>query len=225
VGGVNLSIDTKSGGHGKLSAPSATSRPSSRWIWIAFFLLVVGPLYFIAAVVCIRSGLFQFNGAALGNAQLKAVLTFLAAALAATAAVLGSILTMSHSDRTLAFQAGVEAETNERLNLDTVIRCLNLICNDGNYAPKAATAAGFATLVQLGHPIIAMRALASAFPEHAVDRSTATWLIGEVLTSKVTKGTPTDLVAARKKPQLYYGHTFLNLLSQMCTETSPGQSR
>ena len=182
------------------------SPSTNRWIWGAFFLLVLLPLYAIATVVCVRSDLFRFKGPALSSDQFKAVWAFLAAGLATAATVLASILTRSHNIRSLAFQAEsskrrelLEAETNERLNLDTVIRCLTLICHDGVYSPKAVTASGLATLVQLGHPVVAMRALAAAFPDHAVDASTAAWLIGEVLQTNKTKGEPADLVSAKEE--------------------------
>ena len=185
-----------------------STRPvSNRWVWIAFFVLVVLPIYAIAVMACIRSGLFKFTEATFNNDQLKAVWTFLAAGLTATVTVLGALLTKSHNDRTLAFQAEsasrqqtLEDETAKRLNMDTVINGLNLIAHDDKYAPKAAMAGGMATLVQLGHPIVAMRALAAALQDdEAVDKDTATWLISQVLTTTNTTGTEADLQAAKEE--------------------------
>jgi hypothetical protein len=169
-------------------------------------LLLVLPLYAIAVVISIRSELFRFKGAPFSNSQLKAAWTFLAAGLAATATVLGALLTKSHNDRTLALQSETErrqrlfeTETNERLSMDSVINGLELMCRNGEYSPKAITAGGLATLVQLGHPIVAMRALAAAMPDGAVDDDTATWLISQVLTATTTKGTSWDLEAAKEE--------------------------
>ena len=187
-----------------------TTRPSvgqyiGRLTWLAFFLLVVLPLYAIAVGACIRSGLFRFNGASFNNDQLKAIWTFLAAGLATGATVLGALLTKSHNDRTLAFQSESEhrqevlaGETNDRLTLDAVTKVLNLIYMDEGYSPKGAIAGGLATLVQLGHPIVAMRVLAAVLRDTAVDYETAAWLISQVLKSQKTTGTPADLAASKE---------------------------
>lgn len=187
-------------------AERSASRSGNPWIWVAFFVLLILPLYAIAVSISIRSGLFRFDGKPLSNDQLKSAWTFLAAGLAASATVLGALLTKSHNDRTFALQRANEErqqilniETNERLSMDSVISGLNLICHEGKYSPKAAAAGGLAALVQLGHPILAMRALAAALPDGAVDNDTATWLIGQVLTTTVTKGTLQDLNAARQE--------------------------
>jgi hypothetical protein len=172
-----------------------SDRPKWRWIWVAFFLFVVLPLYAIAATVCIRSNLFRFGRGPLGDAQLKAVWTFLGAGIAAVATMLGALIAKSHNDR----KEIIESAANERLRLDTVVSALKLISHDGSYSPKAMTAAGLATLVQLGHPIVAMRALGPAYEDNAVDVSTFTWLISQVLTTDATVGTPKDLDDAKEE--------------------------
>ncbi len=215
----------------KIPATGSEIRFSSRWGWIAFFLFLILPLYTIAGIVCFRSGLFRFNGT-LSDTQLKSVWTFLGAGLAAAATVLGGLLTKSHNDRTLALQYETqkqqeiqESEANERLKMDTVISGLKLICNNGTYSPKAAIAGGLATLVQLGHPIVAMRALAAALPEDVVDNDTATWLISEVLTTQITMGTPRDLSVAKDEASslLYKYSSELTISSSDSAEFSwPG---
>jgi len=187
-------------------AKQSASRSANRWVWTAFFVFLILPLYAIAVTISIRSNLFRLGAEPLSNDQLKSVWTFLAAGLAASATVLGALLTKSHNDRTFDLQRASEerqqvlsTETNERLKMDSVISGLNLICHEDKYSPKAATAGGLAALVQLGHPIIAMRALAAALPDGAVDNDTATWLISQVLTTTVTTGTPQDLNAARQE--------------------------
>jgi hypothetical protein len=164
------------------------AKQSGRWIWGTFFLLIVLPLYAIAVVLFVRSGLFKLNGGSFSNDQLKDVWTFLAAGLAASATILGALLTKSYNDRNLAAQ-----------NLNTVVSALGLISKNGQYSTKAATAAGLATLVQLGHPLIAMRALGPAFEDKAVDRDTFAWLISQVIISKTTVGTPQDLESAKEQ--------------------------
>ena len=58
---------------------------------------------------------------------------------------------------------------------------------------------GLATLVQLGHPIVAMRALRPAFEDKKVDPDTFTWLISQALTSNTTVGTARDLADAKEQ--------------------------
>jgi len=163
-------------------------KQNMRWMWVTFLLFVVLPLYAIAASLLIRSGLFRHNGGSVSNDQLKAAWTFLAAGVAAGATILGALLTKSYNDKNLASQ-----------NLNTVVSALGLISKDGQYSTGAATAAGLATLVQLGHPIVAMRALRPAFMDKAVDCDTFTWLISQVLTSNTTVGTPKDLEDAKEE--------------------------
>jgi hypothetical protein len=174
---------------------SSSDRHRWRWIWVAFFLLVILPLYAIAVTVCIRSNLFRFGSGSLDDTQLKTVWTFLGAGLAAAATMLGALLAKSHNDR----KEILESAAHERLKLDTVVSALKLISHDGDYSPKAMTAAGLATLVQLGHPFVAMRALGPAYEDHAVDVGTFTWLISQVLTADTTAGTRKDLVDAKEE--------------------------
>jgi hypothetical protein len=69
---------------------------------------------------------------------------------------------------------------DKRLALDTAIRGLELIGSEGRYAPTATIAGALATLVHLGHPVIAMRALDAAWDDDAVDAATGCWLISQV---------------------------------------------
>ena len=62
------------------------------------------PIYVIATTLFVRSGLFRLHGGSLTNDQLKAVWTFLAAGLAASATILEALLTKSYNDRNLAAQ-------------------------------------------------------------------------------------------------------------------------
>jgi hypothetical protein len=174
-------------------------------VWLTFFAIVVLPFLSIAIAICIRSGIFRFDRP-ITDDQFKSLWTFMGAGLAAGATLLGALLTMSHNSRTLALQRETaerqkvaESEAAERLKLDSAISGLGLISKDGKYAPKASIAGGLATLVHLGHPVIAMRALSAALDDDAVDKDTAAWILGQVLTSSITTGTQDDLRHAKRE--------------------------
>jgi hypothetical protein len=157
----------------------------------------------VAAATAIRSGLFSLR-TPIDDEQVKALWAFIGAGIAAVATLLASLLTFSHNRKTLALQRESEArkqnleqEAAIRATLETVISGLGLVTTGNTYAPKAAIAGGLACLVQLGHPTIAMRALAAALNEDAVDRDTTAWLLGQVLVTNITTGTQQDLIAAR----------------------------
>jgi hypothetical protein len=157
-------------------------------VLVAFFVFLVLPLYALTAVLVIRSDVLSVSSGDLTDEQLKAMWTFIASGLATAATVLGAILTKSHNDRSLAFQQEteqrkhlLELETAERMRLETVVSGINLLNSSGSYSPKAVTAGGLATLVELGHPPIAIRVLAAALEDDAVDRDTAAWLLSKAL--------------------------------------------
>jgi hypothetical protein len=66
-------------------------------------------------------------------------------------------------------------------NLETAVKGIDLIRADDKYAPRAAVAGGLATLVRLGHAIIAVRCVAAALADEAVDIASAVWLVDEAL--------------------------------------------
>jgi hypothetical protein len=167
--------------------------------------LVIAPFLGIASLTIVRSKLLDFDKG-LTDEQFKALWTFIGAGLAASATVLGTLLTTSHNKRTLAIQKEaddrkqiLENEAAERLKVDTAISGLSLVSQDGKYAPKASIAGGLASLVHLGHPNIAMRVLGAALTDDAVDGDTAAWLLGQILISDVTTGTAEDLVRAKRE--------------------------
>jgi hypothetical protein len=152
----------------------------------AFLLLLVLPLYALTAIVVLRSDILSFNGS-FTEEQFKAMWTFIASGLATCATVLAALLTKSHQDRSLALQAEVDKrqqllddETNWRLNLETTLGGLKVMTTEG--APSMAVAAGgLATIVHMGHPLIALRVLATALDNEKVDPQTAAWVLGEGL--------------------------------------------
>jgi hypothetical protein len=172
--------------------------------WLALAVLLVIPLYALAISFAIRSGIFKLNDKSISNEEFRALWAFIAAGVGTAATIIGFLLTKSHNDRTLAFQEDLEArklasqkESDARLTLETVVRGLELmVVSDGTYAPKARIAGSLATLVHLGHPAIAMRALTIIWEEDRVDGGTACWLISEVLRtgSEVSKKEAAELL-------------------------------
>jgi hypothetical protein len=181
-------------------------RNGRRAALVVFSLLTVVPLYILLIAIVIRSEIFAFGGDPLTDAQFKGLWAFVGVISTTCAITLGTLITKSHNDRTLALAQDTETrtsltvrETNERQKLETAVACLALISKDGTYASRASIAGGLAALVQLGHPIIAIRALVSALKDEVVDTETLTWLIGQVLTTEYTVGTAADLAAAKEE--------------------------
>jgi hypothetical protein len=85
-------------------------------------------------------------------------------------------------------------ETQQRLQLDTVARVLELITVDGEYAPEARIAGAMATMMQLQGDVVAIRILRALWAEKRIETNTAVWLIGRVLENPVAKSE--DLIEA-----------------------------
>lgn len=182
-------MSAEAGNRPRETAPRTTT--ALKVVAVAFILLLVVPLYLLIAMVLIRSDLLSFRDDEFTDEQFKALWTFIGAGVAAIATILGAILTKSHNDRSLAVQADAERrknvlenEASDRMRLDTVVQGIGLIATDGKYAPRPVVAGGLATLVELGHPPIAMRVLAAALDDDGVDSETATWLINKGLVGK-----------------------------------------
>ncbi|WP_109508602.1 hypothetical protein [Nocardioides speluncae] len=172
---------------GRRSLGDRLHRLGRSWLTLAFVCLVVVPLYALVLVVVVRSDLWQLGGGPFNDEQFKALLLFLGAALGTVATVVGFLLTKASSERSLAQQ-----------QLDSAVQALSLIKQDDGYAAKAVTAGALATLVHLGHPVIAMRTLQAALDDDAVDLSTAVWLIDQVLTATPVRGARDDLVVSKQ---------------------------
>jgi hypothetical protein len=157
--------------------------------WLALAVLLVVPLYALAISFVVRSGIFDLRDRTISDEEFRTLWAFIAAGVGTAATIIGFLLTRSHNERTLAFQRDLEdrklasqQETDARMTLETVVRGLELlVVGDGAYAPRARIAGSLATMVQLGHPAIAMRVLATLWQEDKVDNGTACWLISEVL--------------------------------------------
>jgi len=163
-------------------------RIGRHWPTLTFVVLVVVPVYALVAAVVIRSGLWHVHGSPFNDEQFKALLLFLGTALGTTATLIGLLITRSSAARSLLQQ-----------QLDTAVQALNLIRNDTGYAAKAVVSGALATLVHLGHPVIAMRTLQTAWQDDAVDVKTAVWLIDQVLASTASSASASDLVASKQE--------------------------
>ena len=179
-----MSVDTETD---PKNQQRAVSRLKSLLPWAVFALLLVFPIYAISIAFMIRSGIFDLTDHSISADEYKALWAFIASGLATAATIVGVLLTNSHNRRILAFQEDLETrkliaqtEVDKRLALDTAIRGLELIGSEGKYAPTATIAGALATLVHLGHPVIAMRALDAAWHDDAVDAATGCWLISQV---------------------------------------------
>jgi hypothetical protein len=77
------------------------------------------------------------------------------------------------------------ARAERRLALETTVSGLKLLmASDGaRYAPRGVVAGAVATLVHLGHPVVAMRVLAACWDDGTIDTPSATWVISEVFES------------------------------------------
>lgn len=184
------------------SAPAMIEqRRTGAAVKIAVVLFIAIPLV-LATTVAIRSGLFDFAAGAPSEAELKALWTLVGTGLGAAATTIAAVLTYSREQQRLAYESEsthrkdrldeqmqhqkeiAERDASVRQRLETAVSGLGLISKDGHYAPRAVLAGALATLVQLGHPVLAMRILAAARTEDkdVIDHDTAAWLIGRVLT-------------------------------------------
>jgi hypothetical protein len=192
---------------------------------IVFVVFLVVPLYLLLISVVARSDLLRFWGDPFTDNQFQALFAFLGVALGVVATTLGALLAKTNSDRTIAQKEESELrmlvqtqESNNRQKLDTAIQVLNLIKNEDQYAGRAVTGAGIATLVVLGYPVIAMRTLQAAMGEGVVDSASATWVIDQVLAESLRpRGShtpalgepsvrPEQLPSREEAAQLLYDH-------------------
>ena len=163
-------------------------RIGQHWPALTFVVLVVVPVYGLVAAVVIRSGLWHLHGSPFNDEQFKALLLFLGTALGTTATLIGLLVTRASAARSLLQQ-----------QLDTAVQALNLIRYETGYAAKAVVSGALATLVHLGHPVIAMRTLQTAWRDDAVDVKTAVWLIDQVLATTASTASAGDLVASKQE--------------------------
>jgi hypothetical protein len=77
----------------------------TRKAWLAFGLFFVLPLYVLAVIVAIRTGVFHLAGrSALSSTAVTAVWAFLAAGLGTLATAVGLLLTTAEQNRNFRFQ-------------------------------------------------------------------------------------------------------------------------
>jgi hypothetical protein len=105
------------------------------------------------------------------------------------------LLTEQNSRRTAireelarATEERLNKEAEERLQIDTVARLLQLMSHEGVYAPRAVVAGAISTLVELRSGVTAYRILGELWQARRVDTDTAVSLIDRLL----REGDPTE---------------------------------
>jgi len=151
-------------------------RRSNNWPYLALLVCIILPLLWIAFSLAIRSGMFRLSGAP-NSDQLKLFLAFIGGAFATAATVVAALFTREHNER-----------ERQRLRLETVIKILDSLPTETQ--PRMAGL--LSTMVPLGQQRIAIRVLEPAWERGDVDHGTATWLIGQVLTSYGTHAEQVD---------------------------------
>lgn len=141
------------------------------------FILVLAPLYLIAASLIVRSSLLNYRGGPLSSQQVAAVWAFVGTSFAAGVSLLGLLLTYLHNERTDVLAKDAE----DRLRLESVVKGIELIADGAAYSTQAQVAGGLATVVLLGQVPVALAALRPAWKEDAVDPIIACWLIDRVV--------------------------------------------
>lgn len=153
------------------------------WVCAAVMLLTSYSfsLYFI-----LSSGWLQGPRASSADTT-KAVLAFLATGASAAVTLVGGMLVAEHNRRSrkltklqMSQSEKHNKSTRAQTELDTTIKGLSLLTADGELAAQPVISGALATIVDLGHPLIAMRALDSLWDTKSIHPATACWLIGEV---------------------------------------------
>lgn len=140
--------------------------------YLSLFIFVVAPLWVMAALLSIHSGLFSFSFSSktVSSAELNAFLTFVAGGLGTAATVYGALLTRQHNDR-----------ERWRQQLQAIIGSLQFI-REANQLERSVGV--FSSMVLLGHQHVAIRMLEPAWEKEDIDPATATWVIGQILSGE-----------------------------------------
>jgi UPF0716 family protein affecting phage T7 exclusion len=161
------------------------------WSVLALLLLcLVG----VATVLLVRMDFF--SGSKPTDQEIKSIWAFVGVALGAVVTLIGALLTEQHNRRTVALtreaaereklardaQQALDAQTQQRLSLDTVGKLLELITKeDGEYAKPARVGGAIATMIELEGGAVALRILGDLWSTGAVDTPLALWLLERVL--------------------------------------------
>ncbi|MGW8378170.1 hypothetical protein [Streptomyces sp. ODS28] len=157
----------------RLRTPRFVRGVGRNWPYLLFLVFIVIPLWWMAATLAIRSGVYGFSGRP-DPAQVKTFLTFVGGGLATAATLFGALITREHN-----------ARERRRLGLDTLLKSLD------SFSPGTPqrVAAVLSTMILLGHPRVVLRVLEPAWKAEEVDHATATWCIGQVLAGAETSST------------------------------------
>lgn len=192
-----ISMTASPGGRADDSSASSERNGPLFAALAAVLVLVVLPLYALALYFLIRSHVF--SGGNITDNQYKAVFTFVGTGLTASVTLVGLVLTWTHNSRLRRQQAFDNAQARrqeafdnaqarrqqeldrEQVKLETVVKGLEQVAQGDEYAVPGRIGGALAALVQLGHPITAMRVLDAAWEDDVVHCRTACWVIGKIL--------------------------------------------
>lgn len=152
-------------------------RQTRNWPYLALLIFIVLPMLWIAYSLALRSGMFKFSGAS-SSGQVKLFLTFIGGGLATAATLFAALFTREHNIR-----------TRQRLRLEAVLKSLDSLPAESRRPRMAGV---LSTMVLLGQQRIAIRVLEPAWECGEVDRGTATWLVGQILTGNASYGDSDD---------------------------------
>lgn len=175
--------------------------PSTRLFW--GLLASVGALLAVITVVSVAVLLVP-GGPEVSDDRVSALWILLASLLATAASLVGALLSKTSQERSHALQAQteerkgrLESEAEQRMRLEATVNGLELLRGDER-PDTVVTAGALAAIVELGHPIIALRVLSAALDVGAVDPATAAWVLDRVFakplgTMSGPAGPPGDL--------------------------------
>jgi len=159
--------------------PSSTYRPvapqsSVRWISLGLLLLLAG-----FVVLLWRVGLFDFQKKVSDAKVFAAVLGLVGGLFATAMTFVAALLKHSVDVRTL----GQTRETEARLRLETSIRAVELLTDQGKKATEARQAGALFVLSSLDQLDFSLALLTELWPAGDVTTTAAVWVINRALTS------------------------------------------
>jgi hypothetical protein len=165
-----------------MATSSSESESGRRWVATAWGLLglVIVSLVSLAVFLLFRINLFTSEP--LGDEKIKSLWAFLGVALGAVATIVAALLTEQHNRRA----DRISSQAENRLTLDTRTKVLELITEEGKYAPRARLEGAVATMMELHGGPIAIRILGHLWSGNHIGTTTALWLIDQILDDKNT---------------------------------------
>jgi hypothetical protein len=174
------------------------------WPYLVLFFFIAVPLWWIAAILMIRSNLYSPFGGPPTSQQLTTFLTFIGGGLATAATLYGALLTSAHNKR-----------ERRRLQLEAVLDSLKSL-PEGN--AKTRVSGVFPAMVLLGQQRVALRVLDLAVENDLLSMDAATWVIDQLLNPGYALdreyGDQVDKYAADEAASLLYKYAEKGRLTQ-----------